>query len=66
MLPGIKGFVKKIEGTKSHPLYTHRAGKYRAILDIDDDRLLIMVIEAGIDAGYTGNIDINYIISHEL
>ncbi|VVB90414.1 ParE toxin of type II toxin-antitoxin system, parDE [uncultured archaeon] len=40
-------YVKKIKGTKSHPLYTHRVGNYRAILDIEDERLLIMVIEAG-------------------
>ncbi|GFO96581.1 plasmid stabilization system [groundwater metagenome] len=39
--------VKKVKGTKSHPLYSHRVGNYRAILDIEDDRLLIMVIEAG-------------------
>jgi len=40
-------FVKKIKGTKRHSLYTHRVGEYRVILDIEDDRLLIMVIEAG-------------------
>ena len=39
--------VKKIKGTKNHPLYTHRVGEYRVILDIEDDRLLIIVIEAG-------------------
>jgi mRNA interferase RelE/StbE len=40
-------YVKKIKGTKTHPLYTHRVGEYRVILDIEDDRLLIIVIEAG-------------------
>ncbi len=40
-------YVKKIKGTKNHPLYTHRIGEYRVILDIEDDRLLIIVIEAG-------------------
>jgi len=40
-------YVKKIQGTKSHPLYTHRVGEYRVILDIIDDRLLIIVIETG-------------------
>ena len=40
-------YVKRIKGTKSHPLYTHRVGEYRVILDIEDDRLLIIVIEAG-------------------
>jgi len=41
-------YVKKIKGTKNHPpLYTHRVGEYRVILDIEDERLLIIVIEAG-------------------
>ncbi len=40
-------YVKKIKGIKRHSLYTHRVGEYRAILDIEDDRLLILVIEAG-------------------
>jgi mRNA interferase RelE/StbE len=40
-------YVKKIKGTKSHPLYTHRVGEYRVILDINDDCLLIIVLETG-------------------
>ncbi len=40
-------YVKKIKRTKSHPLYTHRVGEYRVILDIIDDSLLIIVIETG-------------------
>ena len=40
-------YVKNIKGTKNHPLYTHRVGEYRVILDIEDERLLIIVIEAG-------------------
>jgi mRNA interferase RelE/StbE len=40
-------YIKKIKGTKNHPLYTHRVGEYRVIMDIEDDRMLIMVIEAG-------------------
>jgi mRNA interferase RelE/StbE len=40
-------YVKKIKGTKNHPLHTHRVGEYRVILDIEDDRLLIIVLEAG-------------------
>ncbi len=40
-------FAKKIKGTKRHSLYTHRVGEYRVILDIEDDRLLIIMIEAG-------------------
>ena len=39
--------VKKIKGTKRHPLYTHRAYEYRAIMDITEDRLLIMVMTTG-------------------
>jgi mRNA interferase RelE/StbE len=48
---GIKGepysCVKKIKGAKRHPLFTNRVGEYRVILDIQDDRLLIIVIEMG-------------------
>ena len=48
---GIKGdpysYVKKIKGAIRHPLFTHRVGEYRVILDIQDDRLLIIVIETG-------------------
>ncbi|MCK4796420.1 MAG: type II toxin-antitoxin system RelE/ParE family toxin [Spirochaetes bacterium] len=40
-------YVKKIKGTKNHPLYTHRVGEYRVILGIEDERLLILVIEVG-------------------
>ncbi len=39
--------IKKIKGTQKNPLYTHRVGEYRAILYIENERLLIMVIEAG-------------------
>ena len=48
---GIKGnpysHVKKVKGTQKNPLYTHRVGEYRAILYIEHERLLILVIEAG-------------------
>ena len=40
-------YVKKIKGTRNHPLYTYRIGEYRIILDIIDDSLLIIVIETG-------------------
>ena len=40
-------YVKKIIGTQKNPLYTHRVGEYRAILYIENERLLILVIEAG-------------------
>ncbi|KAF5415270.1 MAG: hypothetical protein C5S49_06025 [Candidatus Methanogaster sp.] len=39
--------VKKIKGTKRHPLYIHRVGDYRVIMDITEDRLLILVMETG-------------------
>ena len=39
--------VKKIKGIKCHSLYTHRVGEYRVIMDITEDRLLIMVMETG-------------------
>lgn len=39
--------IKKLKGTKRHPLYTHRVGEYRVILDIANERLLILVLEAG-------------------
>ncbi|MCK4811302.1 MAG: type II toxin-antitoxin system RelE/ParE family toxin [Methanosarcinales archaeon] len=39
--------VKKIKGTKRHSIYTHCACEYRAIMDIIEDRLLIMVMETG-------------------
>jgi len=39
--------AKKIKGTQKNPLYTHRVGEYRAILYLENERLLIMVIEAG-------------------
>ena len=38
--------VKKIKGTMN-PLYTHRVGEYRAILYLENECLLILVIEAG-------------------
>jgi len=39
--------VKKVKGTQKNPLYTHRVGEYRAILYIENERLMILVIEAG-------------------
>jgi len=39
--------VKKIKRTKRHPIYTHRAYEYRTIMNITEDRLLIMVMETG-------------------
>ncbi|HIH43859.1 MAG TPA: type II toxin-antitoxin system RelE/ParE family toxin [Candidatus Methanoperedenaceae archaeon] len=39
--------VKKLKETQKNPLYTHRVGDYRAVLCIEKERLLILVIEAG-------------------
>ena len=39
--------IKKLKGTKRHPLYTRRIGEYRVTLDIANERLLILVLEAG-------------------
>ena len=39
--------VKRLKGTKRHPLYSHRVGEYRAILAIESGRLLILVLEVG-------------------
>ncbi|MCZ7391787.1 MAG: type II toxin-antitoxin system RelE/ParE family toxin [Candidatus Methanoperedens sp.] len=39
--------VKNIKGTQKNPLYTHRVGEYRVILYLENERLLILVIEAG-------------------
>ena len=36
---------RRSKGRNAHPLYTNRVGEYRAIIDITEDRLLIMVME---------------------
>jgi len=40
-------FVKKIQGSKKAPLYSLRIGEYRAIMSIEDDRLIVFVLEVG-------------------
>ena len=40
-------FVKKLKGSKQAPLYSLRIGEYRAILSIEDDRLIVFVLEVG-------------------
>jgi mRNA interferase RelE/StbE len=40
-------FVKKLKGSKQAPLYSLRIGVYRAIMSIEEDRLLIFVLEVG-------------------
>jgi len=39
--------VKKLKGGSQSPFYSLRVGKYRAILNICDDVLLIVVVEVG-------------------
>jgi mRNA interferase RelE/StbE len=39
--------VKKLKGPKRSPLYSLRIGDYRAILSIEDDRLVVFVLEIG-------------------
>ncbi len=50
-ISGIKedpfSFVKKLKGSKKAPIYSFRIGEYRAILSIEDDRLVILVLEVG-------------------
>ena len=40
-------FVKKLKGPKKSPLYSLKIGEHRAILSIEDDRLIILVLEIG-------------------
>jgi len=39
--------VKRLKGGGQNPFYSLRVGKYRAILNICDDILLIVVVEVG-------------------
>ncbi|HVN65750.1 MAG TPA: type II toxin-antitoxin system RelE/ParE family toxin [Methanomicrobiales archaeon] len=40
-------YVKKLKGTKHAPLYSIRIGEYRAIMSIEEDRLIVFVLEIG-------------------
>jgi mRNA interferase RelE/StbE len=40
-------FVKKLKGSKQAPLYSLRIGEYRAIMSIQEDRLIVFVLEIG-------------------
>lgn len=40
-------FVKKLKGSKQAPLYSLRIGDYRAIMSIQEDRLIVFVLEIG-------------------
>ena len=39
--------VKKLKGHQSIPIYSHRIGRFRIILTIEDDVMVIFVIEIG-------------------
>ncbi len=40
-------FAKKLKGSKKAPLFSLRIGDYRAIMSIEDDRLIVFVLEIG-------------------
>ena len=40
-------FMKKLKGSRQAPLYSFRIGEYRAIMSIEDDRLIVFVLEIG-------------------
>ena len=39
---------KKLKGKRQYPLYTHRIGGHRAILSINNNVLLILVLEVSV------------------
>ncbi len=45
--PLLREYVKKLKGRRSVPLYSYRVGRYRIILAIEDDAMVIFVIEVG-------------------
>jgi mRNA interferase RelE/StbE len=42
-----RSHVKKLKGQQDTPLYSLRVGRYRVILAIEDDIMVIFVIEVG-------------------
>ena len=40
-------FLKKLKGSRQAPLYSLRIGEYRAIMSLQDERLVIFVLEIG-------------------
>ena len=40
-------YVKKLKGYRNTPIYALRVGRYRVILTIEDDVMVIFVIEIG-------------------
>ena len=45
--PHPKSYVKKIKGHSRSPLYSFRAGRYRAILIIEGNTMIITQVEVG-------------------
>lgn len=45
--PYPRSHVKKLKGQRDIPLYSLRAGRYRIIMAIEDDVMVIFVIEVG-------------------
>jgi len=43
--------VRKLAGFSRTPVYRLRVGEYRVVLTIEDERLLILVLEAGHRSG---------------
>ncbi len=39
--------LKRLKGLYASPVYSYRIGEYRAILAIEQDRLIILVIDVG-------------------
>ena len=39
--------VRKLAGFSGTPVYRFRVGRYRAVLTIEDEQLLILVLDAG-------------------
>jgi len=45
--PHPKSYVKKIKGHSRSPLYSFRVGRYRAILIIEGNTMIIIQVEVG-------------------
>ena len=45
--PHPKSYVKKIKGHSRSPLYSFRVGRYRAILIIEGNTMIITLVEVG-------------------
>lgn len=45
--PHPKSYVKKIKGHSRSPLYSFRVGRYRAILIIEGNTMIVTLVEVG-------------------